>query len=367
MTAASPGLPSSDHGPTFVESLDFTGQTVLLDCRWLGFGGAGRVTELLLEEMHDAPPSSGRWVLWGDPAILAQFVFGGASVAPWTGHPARLYGQADWLRVPQADVRLYLHQVRPLRRGRSVTFVYDTIPLHFEPRRLVRLAKWAFLRSVCRMSDVIITVSKLSKDSLVRELAVDAARIEIVGLTVDEARIARIRAMRQSSLRSERLIFVGRFLAHKNLQRLCRAFDSTRFHHQGGRLLLAGGSPDEVARLTAWIREQGLAGIDVMGHCPEPELDGLLAGSRALVQPSIEEGYGLPAIEAAAIGLPVAATRTGYAPEIPDELVAFMDAADEHSIAVAIDDVTTRPDPELNFRPRSTLRGGVLAAIARAM
>ena len=39
--------------------------TVLLDCRWLTHGGAGRVTELLLAELRDRPPPSGTWLLWG--------------------------------------------------------------------------------------------------------------------------------------------------------------------------------------------------------------------------------------------------------------------------------------------------------------
>src|SRR5215213_4245447 len=39
-------------------------RTIVLDCRWLGMGGAGRVTELLLREFRDAPPL-GEWVLWG--------------------------------------------------------------------------------------------------------------------------------------------------------------------------------------------------------------------------------------------------------------------------------------------------------------
>ena len=52
---------------------------IVLDCRWLGLGGAGRVTELLLRELQASPPP-GEWVLWGEPDRLAPFDFPGAAV-----------------------------------------------------------------------------------------------------------------------------------------------------------------------------------------------------------------------------------------------------------------------------------------------
>jgi len=367
-----PHAPAPGRGPAPDEASltawrtdDFVGLTILLDCRWLGHGGAGRVTELLLGEMRDRPPSSGRWILWGDPAAVGMLVFSGAIVAPWHGHPAKLSGQADWLRVPRADVRVYLHQVRPLRPGRSITVIYDTIPLHVGARPLVRLAKRAFFKVVCGLSQVIITVSAQSKEAITRDLGVNGPKIIVVGLSVDAGRIARIRAMRATADRSDTLIYVGRFGAHKNLERLCRAFATTRFRSRGGRLLLVGGSPSEVLQLGSWIREQGIAGVEAHGFLSESDLDLLFATSRALVQPSLEEGYGLPAVEAAAVGLPVAASRTGYASEIPGEFVTFMDPRDEQSIAAAIDVAVARPDPGTAYLPRSTLREGILEAVAR--
>ena len=366
---AAPGLSRApDEAPSAARpEEELTGLTLLLDCRWLGHGGAGRVTELLLGEMRANPPSAGQWILWGDPAAIAPFIFARAVIEPWHGHPARLSGQADWLRVPRAEVRIYLHQVRPLRPGRSITMVYDTIPLHVETRPIVRLAKRTFLKVVCRLSQQVVTISAQSRESITRDLGVRGSKIIMVGLSVDAGRVARIRAMRATADRTDTVIYVGRFGAHKNLERLARAYATTAFHVRGGRLLLVGGSPAEVDQLESWIREQGIAGVEVRGFLSEAELDLLFATSRALVQPSLEEGYGLPAVEAAAVGLPVAASRTGYASEIPGELVTFMDPRDERSIAAAIDIAVVRPAPVLAFMPRSTLREGVLEAVARTV
>lgn len=101
------------------------------------------------------------------------------------------------------------------------------------------------------------------------------------------------------------------------------------------------------------------------GDVARGQLDGLLASCLAVVQPSLEEGYGLPAVEAAAVGVPIAASPVGYAPSIPEDLVSFMDPLDEASIASAIDAAAGRPDPERSWLPRSTLAEEVLSAISR--
>ncbi len=356
-------LPDQEAAPTDAASR-LTDTTVLLDCRWLGLGGAGRVTELLLSELRDAHPA-GVWKLWGDTERVAPFAFPGASIIPWSGYPTRWFGQADLLRVPTNDIAVYLHQVRPLRPGRSITFVHDTIPVRFGPRRTVRFAKRVFFRLVCRLSAMIITVSAWSRDSIVRDLAVPSSKVVIVSLTVDARRIERIRSLRRSATQRDAVAYVGRFAEHKNLHRLCRAFQSTGFHRRGGRLLLVGGSNEEVAGMSTWLGGHRLTGVDVRGRCSESELDEVLASCRALVQPSLEEGYGLPAVEAAAVGLPVAVSRTGYATEIPADRVTFMDPLKEDSIASAIDAAVGRPDAEAAWLPRSTLGEVVLRAVLR--
>lgn len=340
--------------------------TILLDCRWLGRGGAGRVTEMLLEELRETRPD-GRWRLWGDADRLASFVFPGAEISPWSGNPTAWFGQADLFRVPANDVAIFLHQIRPLRPGTSVTFVLDTIPLRFGGRPWTRWAKRLFFRIACRLSARIITISDASRASIVRDLGVPASRIVVTKVAVDPGRVARIRALRASSSRGVHVLFVGRFAQHKNLQRLCSAFQVTSFRRAGGRLIVVGGAPPEVAELAEFVANQKLAGIEVRGECTDAELDRLLATARALVQPSLEEGYGLPAVEAAAVSVQVAATRTGFAQEIPDELVSHMDAFDEASIAAAIDHATTRPDSEVVWLPRSSLAADVIACVGQVL
>jgi glycosyltransferase involved in cell wall biosynthesis len=326
---------------------------IALDCRWLGIGGTGRATELLLGELRQAG-TPGRWLLWGDPQRLEPLRGSFGEIVPRTGDPRRLLGQRDLLAVPAADVVVYLHQMRPLRPGLSVTWIHDVIPLrHARPG--ARQAKRLFVRAAVSLSARIVTPSASSKAAIVEELAIDPARVAVVGYPVDWERAQRIAGRRAEATPAERLLYVGRAAPHKNLARLVEAFRRSAFAAAGGELALAGAD--------------GPAGPGVawLGVLPEVKLDELLATSRALIAPALEEGYGLPAFEAAASGLPVAAGRTGAMAEIPGAVL--FDPVDTADIRRAIDEATARePGPPVRLgAPAGALREGLLRAIAEAL
>src|SRR5688572_23762927 len=102
---------------------------ILLDCRWLNSGGAGRITELLLRGLA-ATPGEEKWVLWG-PSVLEDLAWPGAEVVLEPVNPRKWNGQRSWFDLPACDTAVFMHQQRPLRRVPSVTFIYDTIPLRF--------------------------------------------------------------------------------------------------------------------------------------------------------------------------------------------------------------------------------------------
>ena len=62
----------------------------------------------------------------------------------------------------------------------------------------------------------------------------------------------------------------------------------------------------------------------------------LYGGAVLLVQPSLEEGFGLPALEAMACGTPVEATRRGALPEVVGEAGVLVDPEDERALSAAL-------------------------------
>ncbi len=339
---------------------------VVLDCRWLGLGGAGRATELLLQELRREPPP-GSWLLWG-PERVGELAFPRSEVEGWSGDPRALAGQRDWFRVPSGDVTLYMHQIRPLRRGPSVTLIHDTIPLRYGGNAATRLLKRTFFVAAARVSTHVLTVSQVSCSSIVADLGVKRERITILKYPIDEIRARRIADLRREVQPRRQLLYVGRFARHKNLERLCLAFGETDFADRGGRLRLVGGTPAEAEMLRRWLAERRVTGVAVAPACEERELDQLLAESCALIMPSLEEGYGMPAYEAVAAGLPVAVTPTGAMTDLPANRSVFFDPLDVRDIQRAIDTVTRfgRASPQ-PFTVAQNFRSTVLSAIASAL
>ncbi|WP_176244083.1 glycosyltransferase family 4 protein [Pseudoruegeria aquimaris] len=79
---------------------------------------------------------------------------------------------------------------------------------------------------------------------------------------------------------------------------------------------------DEAARWRGCVRE--------MGAVPDAELAALMAGARAMLFPSLAEGYGLPPIEAAALGVPVVCNTLPVYRETLGDIPIYADASDQY-------------------------------------
>jgi len=150
---------------------------------------------------------------------------------------------------------------------------------------------------------------------LQEDIGLPADRIIVVKLAIDHESAARIKQLRTTEPKVDRVIFVGRDAPHKNLDRLVRGFAPTEFAAQGAVLTLAGVDGSAVQRLRALAAQVG-ARVELPGVIAQGALEALLASSTLLVQPSLEEGFGLPVAEAMAAGIPVAVSTGGALPEI---------------------------------------------------
>jgi glycosyltransferase involved in cell wall biosynthesis len=323
--------------------------TVVLDCRWLHIGGPGRTTELLLRGLARDPPGE-RWVLWG-PASVEPFVWPGAALVPIAVDPRRLLGQRNALDVPAGDLTVFMHQQRPLTNVRAVTTIYDTIALRYGSKQPIRAAKRRFLKRIASSSARVMTISDHSRASIMRDLGTPGGQIDVLRFPYDEGFVDRVLRLRTSVTRSNTALFVGGFLPHKNLASLLEAFGRTEFCRQGGRLLLAGGTPRQVGELQSRLTTTQRAHVALQPACDQAELEALFASSLLLVQPSLEEGFGLPAWEAMCCGLPVCVSDGGALPEVVAEFVDPFPATSVSSMAEAIDACASRamagdPAPE---------------------
>jgi glycosyltransferase involved in cell wall biosynthesis len=99
-------------------------------------------------------------------------------------------------------------------------------------------------------------------------------------------------------------------------------------------LVLAGATPPEADALVARAGSPPLAGrVDVRGYIDPERRHDLYAGALALVMPSHTEGFGIPALEAMTVGVPVLAANRGALPEVVADAGVLFDPSDAGALA----------------------------------
>lgn len=324
------------------------GTVVLVDCRWIGASGIGRSTELLLRALAIEPPA-GTWVLWARQP-LGELAWPGAQVVLDPRPPRAWLGQRAVLRRPRHDVAIYPAQIRPAGRRPSIQLLYDATPIVTDRQVLSRTAKRLYYRALGRSTSLLVC-SDAAADELVSRVGIDRSKVTIYGFPVDEASARRVFALRASTGTRPEVLFVGRAAPHKNLDRLVAAHARSRWSEVGSLVLVGPGTE---------ALDQPQRRVIGLGRVPDAELEQRMARARAVVLPSLSEGFGLPVLEAQAAGLPVLASDISPLREALDEDwdVAF-EPTDVGSIAAALDLVAAERVPKPGERPHP---GATLAA-----
>jgi glycosyltransferase involved in cell wall biosynthesis len=123
------------------------------------------------------------------------------------------------------------------------------------------------------------------------------------------------------------ILYVGNFRPHKNLLRLIRAYanlnKSLRDTHH---LVLAGGDREHRRTLEGLVRDLGLVDrVLFPGLIEDSHLPAVYSGCALFALPSLEEGFGLPALEAMACGAPVVAGNRAAIPEVVGKAAVLVD------------------------------------------
>ena len=208
----------------------------------------------------------------------------------------------------------YVPLIRPQRRLRYAALVHDTLALthpHFWPRapRLVKRSAFASLRSA---RPVLFTSSEFNAREIQRLLGLPARVVEfgcgqLRDPEADEARAAPLPDQEQY------LLAVGAIEPRKDTMSLLAAFEAAVTESLGSdlRLRIVGagrGSYYDAVRSRA-ARSRFADRIEFMPSAGRRETLGLIARARAIVFPSLAEGFGLPILEALALGTPVVASE----------------------------------------------------------
>ncbi len=304
------------------------------------------------QDASDLPP--------GVEVVRVRTVTPAVQAASSGGHRslADLWAMSRALSAPGLDCLLFptvYTYVPVFGSAYKIVVIHDVIPETF-PEYVFPTATGRFnwsLKSLAarRQADLILTVSEYSRQGILKRFGERPERVKVVGEASDP--VFRVLADAVPSP-EPLLVFVGGFSPHKNLPGLLEAFrrviDGSR--HPDSRLVLVGDyQGDAFHSCYRQVWEQAsrppLAGrVEFAGFLPDEDLVRLLNRATALVLPSFLEGFGLPAVEAAACGLPVIATTASPLPQLLGEGALFFDphdsAALEQALCRVLDDSALR-------------------------
>ncbi len=306
----------------------------------------GRVTGYLLQGLAELQPD-GEWVLWGPPSV-DRYLWAGARAVRSFHSPTALAAQRELASVPASDVALFPHAVRPLvRRARTAVMLHDVIPALYGGGRARLLAWRTFFRLSVRQADVVLVYSRATTERARSLLGVPQEALRPVRLPLDLGMVARVRGRRAASPARGGMLYVGQAKPHKNLERALVAFAGSQFGRRGGTFVLAGAVSPGREALEAFIGREGISGARVLPRVSDEELEGLYADASFVIQPSLEEGLGLPVVEALAMGIPVCCSAIPSLLEAAGGRAETFDPWSVPSIRAAIDRVAGAAPPSL--------------------
>lgn len=225
--------------------------------------------------------------------------------------------------------------------------LYDLIPLVHEQTYLSdqKVRRWYLdkIENLLR-ADLLLGISQFSCEEASELLKIPAERLTNISGAADDifteledAEVFRQELMYRYGVQKKFVMYAGGFDSRKNIGALIRSFamlpSALRHEHQ---LVIVGGAPiPEKEALISTASKAGLSLSDVVftGYVPDVDLVKLYNLCALYVFPSLQEGFGLPALEAMASGAIVIGSDTSSLPEVIGNSDALFDPRDESALS----------------------------------
>jgi glycosyltransferase involved in cell wall biosynthesis len=303
---------------------------LIFDTRWVGAHGIGRFAAELFQRLPEFSPIEmrGRPTSPIDPLVLAAHLRRrrpALFLSPGYNAPYRAAG-------PFAFCVHDLNHYAPTTPFAALKQTYFT----------------ALVRPAVRKAHIVFTVSEFSRRLICEWAQVDDKRVVNVGNGVSVPFVAEGTVVTHYS--RPYFLHTGGCRAHKNLRRLLLACSQSEILKE--TLLVCLGTPSR--EIAALLRELNLQHrVAFIGTVPDGELAALYRGAIGLVFVSLQEGFGLPIVEAMACGCPVITSDASSMPEVAGTAAILVDPYDVPAIRASMERLTQ----DLPLREAMRLRG----------
>lgn len=217
-------------------------------------------------------------------------------------------------------------------RGQAV-IIYDAAVFDAPENYSWSFASWNRFMARRLARSAIFSASEFSRRQLSKAIKVRPESIALVEMGCDHIRNvgADVRIVERLGLSDKKFILaIGSIQPGKNFGRLIKAMDAV---DDDVPLVVVGGIDPGVFGASSELTSRRVIRA---GYVSDEELVALFQRAAVFVQPSVYEGFGLPALEAMALGVPIACSKAASLPEVCGDAAVYFEPYDVKSIADAI-------------------------------
>ena len=262
------------------------------------------------------------------------------------------------LRLPETPALFHATHPLPIEVTGcpNIVTIHDLVPLRLPYMTLDNKRYfYRLIKNHLQRADHIVTVSEYSRQDIISLFGVPEKRISnsYQAVSIPAKLINRPADMLAEMIRNifdlewgEYFLFVGALEPKKNVARLIDAYAASGSKKP---LVIAGGAGWQNEIENARINDPRFSNYRIIentisrfervrriSYLPFEQLIALIQGARALLFPSVFEGFGLPVLEAMALGTPVMTSNVTSLPEVAGDAALLVDPHDTEAMAKAI-------------------------------
>lgn len=230
----------------------------------------------------------------------------------------------------------------------TVMAIHDLAYLHF-PQHVPHSSLGYYQKNVPKFlsnSKIIVTVSDYVKNDIIKQFNTEPNKIIVAGNAISElpnfASIIIPDIIKNKLFDHPYFIYIGALHPRKNIENLIKAFNHFNLDHPEYKLILAGRLAWKTDQIEALI--QTSPNVIYTGMVNDEEKYWLLSHAKALTYISHFEGFGIPLLEAMAVGTPVITSCTTSMPEVAGNAALLVNPIDVSDIEMAMKKIATNED-----------------------
>jgi len=229
--------------------------------------------------------------------------------------------------------------------AKRIVTIHDLSPVLF-PQLYEGISSDAIIRrtqNAIEKADAVIADSEHTRNDIMDIYHTPPDKVWTIYLGIDERYFRQVdegyaqEVKEKYDLPEDFILHVGSYHPRKNTEVILKALSTLRKRKKVVRLVLSGKKTRYFGRILELVRDLQLEkSVTLIGYIPDEQVHALYSCAKALIYPSLYEGFCLPMVEAMASGVPCIVANTSCLPEVAGEAAILVDSNDPENIADAI-------------------------------